>query len=88
MLYEIKDKRDVVLGVHECEENLLGSYLRGLPEQSSPYTTKNLSPSKKSIRTKILEHLYYRPAYLGLVYGLAVAAPAWGYVVYKTLGGH
>lgn len=59
-----------------------------LPEQGSPYTARLLDTEKKSLTTRLLEHFYYQPAYLGLAYGLAIGAPAWGYVVYKALGGH
>lgn len=83
MLYEVKDKHGVVLGVHECEEDFLGSYLWGLPEQGAPYTTKKLSPSKKTTKTKILEHFYYKPAYVGLGYGLLIALPAYIDVIYN-----
>lgn len=87
-LYQITDKNKTVIGVHECDQEFLKGYLWSLPEQGSPYTANLLDTTEKSITTKILEHFYYQPAYLGLGYGLAVSVPAWGYLVYKTLGGH
>lgn len=74
MLYEIKNRSGVVIGVHDCSPKDVQRYLDSLPQQQAPYRAY-LHSSMSASRVKRAFHAQglYR-FYTGFLAGFSVAA--------------
>lgn len=86
MLYRIKDKTGLVIGVHECRPVDIKGYLSTLPRQSSPYVPSALPPVEHTFRDSVNNALESWTVLRGVAIGLSIAAPAYIYIVLHLTG--
>lgn len=51
MLYQIKNKSGVILGVHESAPNKIRDYLTTLPRQQAPHSARELPVTRRRAHT-------------------------------------
>lgn len=73
MLYQIKDKNEIVLGVHECLPKDIRQYLAALPRQGSPYRATAVPVVRQPIREMVVDAVQSWSLLKGVVIGFVAA---------------
>lgn len=85
MLYQIKSKTGLVLGIHECEPKDVRKYLLTLPRQSAPHRALRI-PVNDKIKTAIANTTENWSFLRGVLIGLSIPTPVYIYVVLHLFG--
>lgn len=66
MLYRIKNKSGLVIGVHECGAEDIRDYLKTLPRQSAPYFARALPAKRRHVQNFIVDAVQGWPMWTGV----------------------